>query len=111
MEKTRDELWYDYLAEVATPEGFQENAISFEEWLHIKAKTVNDMKTPDKIYIPNDIKVTAAALPTNGIQEGDAEYIRKDALIEWAKDHQEGERQGSYTWSCYQIILDKLNEM
>lgn len=39
------------------------------------------------------------------------EYIRKDALIEWAKDHQEGERQGSYTWSCYQIILDKLNEM
>lgn len=44
------------------------------------------MKTPDKIYIPNDIKVTAAALLTNGIQEGDAEYIRKDALMEWIQE-------------------------
>ena len=47
------------------------------------------MKTPDKIYIPNDIKVTAAALLTNGIQEGDAEYIRKDTLLEWAKSEME----------------------
>lgn len=47
------------------------------------------MKTPDKIYIPNDIKVTAAALLTNGIQEGDVEYIRKDALMEWVKSEME----------------------
>lgn len=33
MERTRDLLWYDYLAEVATSEGYQENPISFEEWL------------------------------------------------------------------------------
>lgn len=39
------------------------------------------------------------------------EYISKDALMKWAKEHQEGERQGSYTWSCYQIFIDKLNSM
>lgn len=40
-----------------------------------------------------------------------AEKDVKDALLEWAKEHQEGERQGSYTWSCYQIFIDKLNSM
>ena len=40
-----------------------------------------------------------------------AEKDVKEALLEWAKDHQEGERQGSYTWSCYQIFIDKLNEI
>lgn len=69
------------------------------------------MKAPDKIYLSiRDLGsgyVYDLSLDNNREQE----YIRKDALIEWAKEHQEGERQGSYTWSCYQIFIDKLNSM
>jgi hypothetical protein len=75
---------------------------------------------PDKIYIGT------VTLSSNSPSEehllpdwhlrpnpkvANVEYIRKDTLLEWAKEHQEGERQGSYTWSCYQIFIDKLNEM
>lgn len=43
--------------------------------------------------------------------DDDVEYIRKDALLEWAKEHQEGEYVGSYTWACYQIFIDKLESL
>ena len=63
------------------------------------------MKAPDKIYING-----FSAFATEPVKDG-IEYIRADALLEWAKEHQEGERQGSYTWSCYQIFIDKLNSL
>ena len=66
------------------------------------------MEAPDKIFIDEDL-IAFHVLQTK--HDGDIEYIRKDVLMEWAKEHQEGERQGSYTWSCYQIFIDKLNEM
>ena len=66
------------------------------------------MKTPDKIYIPNDIKVTAAALLTNGIQEGDVEYIRKDALIELIKEESKFWDDGEM---IFRGLIDKLNSM
>lgn len=75
------------------------------------------MKTPDKIYFHPDFEGSQTPSVFGGIEkrgshpEECVEYIRKDALIKWAKEHQEGERQGSYTWSCYQIFIDKLNSM
>jgi hypothetical protein len=45
MERTRDELWYHYKAEVATLERFgQKNVISFDEWLDIKGYYKNETK-------------------------------------------------------------------
>lgn len=66
------------------------------------------MKTPDKIYIPNDIKVTAAALLTNGIQESDVEYIRKDALLELIKEESKFWDDGEM---IFRGLIDKLNSM
>lgn len=62
------------------------------------------MQAPNKVYI----------LPSqHNLQydNGGEEYIRKDALLEWAKEHQEGEYVGSYTWACYQIFIDKLESL
>ena len=67
---------------------------------------------PDKLYINKYMIRPGMLHPAEFPPDNpEWEYIRKDALLEWAKEHQEGERQGSYTWSCYQIFIDKLNEM
>lgn len=45
MDKMRDELWYQYQAEVATLERFgQRNVISFDEWLVIKGYCKNETR-------------------------------------------------------------------
>ena len=45
MEKTADELWHQYQAEVAMLERFgQKNVISFEEWLNIKGFCKNNTR-------------------------------------------------------------------
>jgi len=45
MERTRDELWHQYQAEVATLERFgQRNIISFDEWLEIKGYCKNETR-------------------------------------------------------------------
>lgn len=69
------------------------------------------MKAPDKVYLYILDEDSGYMVAPSFENNGGEEYIRKDALLEWAKEHQEGERQGSYTWSCYQIFIDKLNEM
>ena len=78
------------------------------------------MAAPDKIYVTIDrpderIEYNPELVGVAWIKKDKScehiEYIRKDALMEWAKEHQEGERQGSYIWSCYQIFIDKLNSM
>ena len=78
------------------------------------------MKAPDKIYVTIDRpaekvlynpELVGVAWSKKDKSCEHIEYIRKDALLEWAKEHQKGERQGSYTWSCYQIFIDKLNSL
>jgi len=82
------------------------------------------MKAPDKIYVcipkrlnlstfKEDTKYVGMAYTDRGNLTSPQieEYIRKDVLLEWAKGHQEGERQGSYIWSCFQIFIDKLNSL
>ena len=50
------------------------------------------MKAPDKICIRKDdtapFGFTRHWIYTTKVQEHDIEYIRKDALLEWAKDWQ-----------------------
>lgn len=44
------------------------------------------MEAPDKIYLPGDIDWQSVAILTLGKRPGDVEYIRKDALLEWAEE-------------------------
>lgn len=63
------------------------------------------MEAPDKIYVNPDLD----CLWTDECP-GDVEYIRKDALLEWAKDFKA-------TTGWYEIevamddLIDKLNSM
>ena len=75
---------------------------------------------PDKIYLgigpmsgdePNKRYLYAEWYEEPKVMVENIEYIRKEALLEWAKEHQKGEMQGSYTWACYQIFIDKLDSI
>ena len=73
------------------------------------------MDAPDKIFLPRNIDWPSAAILTFGNKPGDVEYIRKDALLEWAKARKAellscesfvaGERK------MLKEIIDKLNSM
>ena len=63
------------------------------------------MKAPDKIYIQQDM-INNIPLEQKEFDD-DVEYIRKDTLMEWAKDWAE-----RYPYSHeFQMIIDKLNSM
>lgn len=79
------------------------------------------MKAPDKIYLPGDIDWPSAAILTLGNQPGDVEYIRKDALLEWAKDlkhlyempinnHQASELCCAKA-KAFQIVIEKIESL
>lgn len=73
------------------------------------------MNAPDKIYLEKFPSGTLGVVWNENVEDCGGnepiQYIRKEALLEWEKGHQEGERQGSYIWSCFQIIIDKLNSL
>lgn len=82
------------------------------------------MKAPDKICIRKDdtspLGFTCHWIYTTKVQEQDIEYIRKDALLEWAEKCKkiiEGSLRVKYDESLairglmYAIFMDKLNEM
>ena len=70
------------------------------------------MKAPDKIFIQPSPHYSW----TPEIQfEGDEEYIRKEALLEWLKDNAPVEASvygfmGGYM-AAYKQVIDKLNSM
>ena len=66
---------------------------------------------PDKIYIPNKPEVVSAAYSSRTACN-DIEYIRKDALLEWAKE-EIGNTSilRSETIETLQKVIDKLNSM
>lgn len=69
-------------------------------------------KAPDKIYRNTDKTGYVCWSETEFVKPYSATaYIRKDALLEWAKEHQKGEYVGSYNWACYQIFIDKLESL
>lgn len=67
---------------------------------------------PDKIYLPweyAEIDVLPPGVTTKQVFGKDVCYIRKDYLLEWAKDMKfiaKSERAGAY-----QNVIDKLNQM
>jgi hypothetical protein len=69
------------------------------------------MKVPDKIYIQTNkgeaFSSKWTTIPFRDFEN--TEYIRKDALLEWAKENQKD--AGPFTTACYQVFVDKLNEM
>ena len=83
-------------------------------------------KAPDKIYLPivqgrtrKDIRYDATYFAPTEFAEENIEYIRKEALLEWANVHKtvietNGEEDDAYTRGQYSVILtliDKLNSM
>lgn len=84
------------------------------------------MKAPDKIYL-REFKdalsqVWSGIKPTEETVIASHEYIRKDALLEWAKELNEAYhkkyKESNYTcgehWGqrvAFQRIIDKLNSM
>ena len=71
------------------------------------------MKAPDKIYLWETLIVNGGYDPAwhkNSFNEGDVEYIRKDALMEWAEDFKA--KTGWYEIEvAMDDLIDKLNSM
>ena len=69
------------------------------------------MKVPDKIYG----KVVQNVILDCSIQDnGGFEYIRKDTLLEWAKDYMKGTEHSQFDtgFRCaLKTLIDKLNSM
>ena len=82
------------------------------------------MKPPDKIYIAFENGFVAQTANTDKDAAGNSifldglkpyEYIRKDALLEWAKDAiqhlSDGSLTGYYESLANQDLIDKLNSL
>ena len=79
------------------------------------------MQAPDKIYIPIRFKDTDRLAPTWWQEpiEGytNIAYIRKDALLEWAKErlhHYAQYNDDAVCWgqrNAFQQVIDKLNSL
>lgn len=76
------------------------------------------MKAPDKVFFPNDINLlTKLSLVIK--QKGDVCYIRKDALLEWAKEHKRaiethGDEKDAYSrgeYSVLNLLIDKIEAL
>lgn len=66
------------------------------------------MKAPDKCYITREKNGVVYSLSFN--DNGGLEYIRKDALMEWAKQKQY-ESLTIVADNFWQEVIDKLNEL
>ena len=68
------------------------------------------MNTPDKIYIaynvfPTHIDWDGSPINTKRIESSDIEYIRKDALMEWARE----EIELSKAAECVSEVASRLH--
>lgn len=70
------------------------------------------MNAPDKIYIPqHNIEAGTIQELCELIVEGSVEYIRKDLLLEWAKE-QSASCDGAVAMKrAYDKLIDKLNSL
>ena len=67
------------------------------------------MKAPNKIYV-EICEDGIFAFPEPPFKES-VEYIRKDALLEWAKAMKRICKTAEPIEKAYQTMIDKLNEM
>lgn len=68
------------------------------------------MKAPNKIYIEQKA-IMYDMVSTEPCKPDDYEYIRKDALLEWAKETYLNENASAIRKVCYKQLVDKLNSM
>ena len=74
------------------------------------------MKALDKIFIDLDL---IAYYSLTDKHDGDLEYIRKDALLEWAKEYKRaiethGDEKHAYTrgeYSVLNLLIDKIESL
>ena len=64
------------------------------------------MKAPDKIYMPNEL---LSEEWQRHIEGEDTAYIRKDALLEWAKEQKTLLELGGHV--SIDDVIDKINSM
>ena len=73
------------------------------------------MKAPDKIYVRefaegvNQMWSHIKATKTSAIAQH--EYIRKDALLEWAKETYLNENASAIRKVCYKQLIDKIESL
>lgn len=69
------------------------------------------MKTPDKIFVSSDpFGFMSGYYMENHPPHGE-EYIRKDALMEWAERMKSICKGSEPIVKAYQTVIDKLNSM
>ena len=67
------------------------------------------MKAPDKLYCGIQELDTGYVYALSLDNNGEQEYIRKDALLEWAKEQKEDE-MANFPY-VLDMLIDKLNSM
>jgi len=67
------------------------------------------MKAPKKLFIKPE-KITVEMIPGGALPNVGIEYIRKDAILEWAKQKQY-ESLTIVADNFWQEVIDKLNSM
>ena len=65
---------------------------------------------PDKIYIPNKPVVISSAYSTR-TEGNDVEYIRKDALLDWAERMKSICKGAESIVKAYQTVIDKIESL
>ena len=68
------------------------------------------MNAPDKIYIEQKA-VMYDMINTEPCKPDDYEYIRKDALLEWAKETYLAENASAIRKVCFKQLIDKINSL
>lgn len=73
------------------------------------------MIAPDKLYVSHLIYDTWQYTTPDPDDETEVEYVRKDALLEWAGMRQECQNlhleYDAGVYDCLQCLIDKLNLM
>ena len=66
---------------------------------------------PDKPFLCQDWDVSPTKRVVRGQQAENIAYIRKDALLEWAKETYLNENASAIRKVCYKQLIDKLNSI
>ena len=72
------------------------------------------MQAPDKIYIQPDIEEDNDSIRTwllSPFNDNSVPYIRKKALLEWAKETYLSENASQIRKVCFKQLIDKLNSL
>lgn len=74
------------------------------------------MNAPDKIYFPEDglpsyIDWDGSPIRTKQVEDSDLCYIRKDVILEWAKETYLTENASAIRKVCFKQLIEKLMSM